>query len=273
MAVVTPDGIVGKIIAAYPTASQVLLVTDPDFAAGVVSQKNKVHGTMKGTGTPTCRVDYVPLEEKIEVGERVFTSGDDRVFPRGFPVGVVKSVHDAQPFKEILVEPSGTDRGLEDVLIILNGVHEEIPQLPAVNGPGTNGPVYVAPAPPAPAAAAPAATGPANLDATNPDATRPDPTKPGAIKPAAPGELGQPRTEADRVRDKYKAIGDSQHHVFGDPNAPSAPNFNAGLPASALKPGAAPAQPPKAGSPAPESPSDAARRKNQVNGGPGGGQQ
>jgi rod shape-determining protein MreC len=53
MAVVTPDGIVGKVIAAYPTASEVLLITDPDFAAGVVSPKG-VHGTLKGQGTPAC---------------------------------------------------------------------------------------------------------------------------------------------------------------------------------------------------------------------------
>src|SRR4051812_4813640 len=44
MAVITPDGIVGRVVAAYPTASQVLLVTDPTFAAGVISDKNRVHG-------------------------------------------------------------------------------------------------------------------------------------------------------------------------------------------------------------------------------------
>ena len=69
MPVVTPDGIVGKVIAAYPTASEVMLVTDPEFAAGVVSQKNHVAGTLKGQGQSTCRVDYVPSEEKVEVGE------------------------------------------------------------------------------------------------------------------------------------------------------------------------------------------------------------
>ena len=51
MAVVTPDGIVGKVIAAYPTASEVLKVTDADFAAGVISQKTQVRGTLKGQGT------------------------------------------------------------------------------------------------------------------------------------------------------------------------------------------------------------------------------
>src|SRR5215469_3531435 len=85
MAVVTPDGIVGKVLAAYPTGSEVQLITDPEFAAGVISQKNGVRGTLKGQGTPICKLDYVPLEEKVEVGEMLYTSGDDRIFPRGFP--------------------------------------------------------------------------------------------------------------------------------------------------------------------------------------------
>ncbi len=50
MAVVTPDGIVGKVVDAYLTSSLVMLITDPTFAAGVVSQKNHVHGTLKGQG-------------------------------------------------------------------------------------------------------------------------------------------------------------------------------------------------------------------------------
>ena len=153
MAVVTPDGIVGKVIAAYPTASQVLLMTDPDFAAGVVTQSG-VHGTLKGQGTPQCKVDYVAFEEKVEPGEWVYTSGDDRIFPRGFRVGVVRTVRPAQPFKEILLDPSGMQRGLEDVLIVLEGVHERIPDAPS----GMQ-PVYMAAPPPAdetaPAASAP----------------------------------------------------------------------------------------------------------------------
>ena len=55
MGVVTPDGIVGNVLAAYPTASKVLLVTDPGFAAGVISQKNRVRGVLKGLGYGRCR--------------------------------------------------------------------------------------------------------------------------------------------------------------------------------------------------------------------------
>ena len=75
MAVVTPDGIVGKVVDAYPTSSLVMLITDPTFAAGVVSQKNHVHGTLKGQGHSECLVDYVQNEEPVDVGEWFFTSG------------------------------------------------------------------------------------------------------------------------------------------------------------------------------------------------------
>jgi len=185
MAVVTPDGIVGKVIAVYPPASEVLLVTDPDFAAGVVSQKSGARGTFKGQGTPLGKIDYVPGDEKVAEGDWFYTSGDDRVFPRGFPVGQVKMVRPGQPFQEIMIEPAGMQRGMEDVLIVVAGVHQEIPDKPPVTQP-----VYIAPPPPTVAA----------------NATQQD----GAV-PLAPGG-----TEADKLRQQYKAIGDAQNHKFGE---------------------------------------------------------
>jgi rod shape-determining protein MreC len=211
MAVVTPDGIVGKVIAAYPTASQVLLITDPDFAAGVVTEKSLVHGTLKGQGTPQCKVDYIPFEEKVEPGEWVYTSGDDRIFPRGFRVGIVKAVRPGQPFKEVLVEPSGTKRGLEDVLILLESVHQQIPESPS----GMQ-PVYIAPPPPGSESSAPAES-------------------------AVPSSLG---TEADRLRSQYKSLGEEQKHTYGD-NPPGTKPMDF---TKLGNPGAAPAPaPPAAG--------------------------
>ena len=189
MAVVTPDGIVGKVVASYPTASEVLLVTDPDFAAGVVSQKNQVRGTLKGDGTPSCKVDYIPLEEKIDPGDWFYTSGDDRIFPRGFPVGIVKSVRPSssgQPYKEILLEPSGLQHGPpEDVLILVQGVHQDIPDAPV-----NNQPVYIAPPP------------------NNPGASVTD------VRPVNPS--GGTGTEADKLRSVYQAAGEAQNHNYGE---------------------------------------------------------
>ncbi len=192
MAVVTPDGIVGKVIAAYPTASQVLLITDPDFAAGVVFEKSQVHGTLKGQGTPQCKVDYVAFEEKVEAGEWVYTSGDDRIFPRGFRVGIVKAVRPGQPFKEILVDPSGIQRGLDDVLILIEGVHQRIPDAPS----GMQ-PIYIAPAPPG-----------------------------NESKPADAAPQAAPGTEADRLRTQYQTLGEEQKHTYGEnPPGTKAPDF------------------------------------------------
>jgi rod shape-determining protein MreC len=246
MAVVTPDGIVGKVVSAYPTASHVQLITDPDFAAGVVT-KGGARGTLKGQGTPQCRMDYVPFEDKVDVGEWVYSSGDDRIFPRGFVVGQVKSVKASQPFKEILVEPSGMQRGLEDVLIIVEGVHQEIPE----TGPGMQ-PVYIGNPPPAP----PASGGQ-------------------PVQPAGPGG-----TEADRLQQAYKAIGQAQGHDYGDnpPGTKPVDFTKMGTPAGVNPPPkAAPTGTPAGpGTPAvtpPNAPPDAARRNNQAAGGGPGGQQ
>jgi len=141
MAVVTPDGIVGKVIGAYPPSSQVELITDSSFAAGVVSQKNHVRGILKGQGYALCKIDRVQSEEKVEVGEWFYTSGDDRVFPKGMPVGRVKSVRPGSPFQDITLEPSAS--GFEEVLIVLEGVHQQIPDAPL-----TNTPIHLLPAPP-----------------------------------------------------------------------------------------------------------------------------
>jgi rod shape-determining protein MreC len=238
MAVVTPEGIVGKVIAAYPTGSMVLLVTDPDFAAGVISQKGQVRGTFKGQGTPLGKVDYVPSEEKVADGEWFYTSGDDRVFPRGFPVGQARVVRPNRPFQEILVEPSGLQHGLEDVLIVITGVHQDIPDTPPVNQP-----VYIAPPPPAPTGAG------APADASG--------------VPLAPGG-----TVADKLRQQYKALGDAEKHKFGEGEpgtlppdftrlgqiAPAAPANPAPSGGAAAPPGTSPAttQPPSPAKQPPE---------------------
>ena len=219
MAVVTPDGIVGKIIAAYPSASEMEMVTDPDFAAGVISQSG-VRGILKGQGNPTlCKVDYIPQQEKMTAGEMLYTSGDDRIFPRGFPVGVVKEVRDARPFKEVYVEPSGIQHGVEDVLILLEGVHQEIPKAAPPNQP-----VYIAPLPPD-------SGQPADAQATPP-------------QPAG--------TEMDRLRQQYKAVGDAQNHNFGEGGPGSKPpDFTKlGSEGQSASPTPKPATPPPAAQPA-----------------------
>ena len=197
MAVITPDGIVGKITFVFPNAAQVLLVTDPTFAAGVISQKNRVPGTLKGLGRSQVQVDWVQNEVKVEEGEWFFTSGDDRVFPKGLPAGQVKVVKAGFAFKEIYLDPSGLMRGLEEVLVVLEGIHLAIPEgaLPP------EGPIFVMPAVPT------------DVTKTNPQT------------PASPDGGTVLATDADRLREKIRRIGELQGVSFGKAG-PRLPNFN-----------------------------------------------
>lgn len=233
MAVITADGIVGKVVNSYPMAAQVLLATDPTFAASVVSQKNRVHGTLKGgLGRNTCIVDHVQNEEKLEVGEWFYTSGDDRVFPKGLPAGQVRSVREGKMLKDVVLTPSALQGGLEEVLIVLEGVHQAIPDASTPAAPET----FILPPPPSETPARPPAAAPA---------------------PGAEGSAGQPQgaravskanTEADRMLERYQKIGEAQNHVFGGVGS-KVPDFN-----TASKPQAPKAAPPAGEAPKPGSP-------------------
>jgi rod shape-determining protein MreC len=223
MAVITPDGIVGKVLSAYPTASQVLLITDPTFAAGVISDKNRIHGTLKGTGRNKCIVDYVQNEEKVEVGEMFYTSGDDRIFPKGMPAGRVNVVREGKNGKEIYVVPAGFQHGLEEVLIVLEGVHQPIPE-PAT----ASSEIYIMPPPEQPA------------DAGAKTADVPSDAGPAGL----PGRANL-LTDADRLKERYKKLGESQGHTFGEGGVGSRPpDFNANPEAAKPKPPAASSQRP-----------------------------
>jgi rod shape-determining protein MreC len=183
MAVITPDGIVGKVVAAYPISSLVMLITDSTFGAGVVSQKHHVHGTLKGQGNdPKCRVAYVQNEEPVEAGEWFYTSGVDGIFPRGFPVGQVAAVSNGdRGSKNIFLNPSGIQGGLDEVLVVIEGVHQPVPEQQL--------------------AAAPVKILPPPADQTN-----------GAKPQSTTSPL---TTEADRLRQKYKDLGEQQKVEFG----------------------------------------------------------
>ena len=198
MAVVTPDGIVGKVTAVYPLVSQVLLVTDPTFKVGVESQKGHVHGVLD-CGAGKCVIEQIQNEDKIDIGEAFYTSGEDRVFPKGFPVGKVVSSQPGQGMKDIKLNLSGAPGGVDEVLVVLQGVHQQIPAAPVVQE----------------AAVKMLQPPPADSEATG-------------------AETSRPQTQADKIVEKYDALGKEQGHVYGAVGS-SIPNFN-------VKPGSEPKQ-------------------------------
>jgi len=121
MAVITPDGIVGKIVEVFTNnTAQVLLIDDKDSGVGALFADTRTHGVVKGTGDPLPVMDYVVNDEKVHPGEVILTSGEDRIFPKGLPVGVVEDASQSNPFQIIHVQPAVHLDRLEDVLILLS---------------------------------------------------------------------------------------------------------------------------------------------------------
>src|ERR1041385_6972482 len=92
MPVITPDGIVGKVKDVFRYTSMVLLINDRDSGAGVILQASRLQGVLRGNPQGELHVSDIMSDEKIDVGEEVVTSGGDRIYPKGLPVGTVSRV-------------------------------------------------------------------------------------------------------------------------------------------------------------------------------------
>ncbi len=136
MPVVTPEGIVGKVLRVLPTTSLVLLISDPTSGAGVILEKSRLQGILKGSANGATMLNNVMSDEKVQPGDRIVTSGGDRIFPKGLPVGVVASVKPGQDlFYNIRVRPAADLNQLEEVLVITK-IEERAPDSVADGGDG-----------------------------------------------------------------------------------------------------------------------------------------
>lgn len=91
--VVTPEGLVGRVIYAGPISSRVLLLTDERHGAGaIIGQlaESRVLGIVKGKNALRCEMKFVATPEEIKPDEVVITSGQDRIYPRGLVIGRIK---------------------------------------------------------------------------------------------------------------------------------------------------------------------------------------
>lgn len=121
MAVITPDGIVGKVKDVFPLSSQVLLINDHDSGAGVILEHSRLQGFVKGTPLGELQVNGIMSDEQVEAGEHVITSGGDRIYPKGYSVGTVTGAapdRDNDPFLVIKIKPAADLNRLEEVLVI-----------------------------------------------------------------------------------------------------------------------------------------------------------
>jgi rod shape-determining protein MreC len=119
MAVIAPEGVVGRLVMPTPRASKVQLLIDRNAAAGAIIERSRAQGVVVGSGDAQLRMDYVSEVSDVVVGDVVLTSGIDGIFPKGFVIGRVAAVAKGRAFREIVVQPAVDFSNLEDVLVVL----------------------------------------------------------------------------------------------------------------------------------------------------------
>src|ERR1700676_4385713 len=119
MGVITPEGGVGKIVEVYDNTSEVLLLTDKDSGVGAMLGNSRVQSPVGGGGDPLLVIKYVANDDVVSVGERVVTSGMDKIFPRDLPIGTITDIKPGNPFKSIRIRPSAHLERLEEVIVLL----------------------------------------------------------------------------------------------------------------------------------------------------------
>ena len=262
MAVITGDGIVGKVRDVFDHSAQVLMINDQTSGAGVVLETTRIRGILRGNAAGQPQVINILNDSRIQPGEHVLTAGGDLIFPRGLPVGVVEKVvpdPDRDSFIDVIVKPAAQLNRLDEVLVItstephlspeqqqdlatseaLKGTEVEAikqqqkaSQIMAERLPGLTDPN----APPTPAAA------------TVPGQTPAAPVAPNL--PAAPSEFTQ-MIDASKLREMQRQGGPStapatglaaSAQPLGMPMLPAAPNLQW---QPQMPPAPAPLQPPQ----------------------------
>lgn len=123
--VLTPSGVLGRVIRVSPNSASVQLLVDRDSGAAVLTERGRVDGVVSGfrddaDGSPLLLMKYVPSLAPVNPGEVVVTSGLDQLFEKGLVVGTVLRVAEPQGlFKDVWVRPSASPAFAEQVFVSL----------------------------------------------------------------------------------------------------------------------------------------------------------
>lgn len=120
MAVITTGGVVGYIFRAESQTSQILLITDRYAAIDAIVQRSRARGVVEGSNRELARLSHLKRSDDVEIGDLVVTSGLLRIFPKGFPIGIVTAVERSQYglSQKVELRPAVDLTNLEEVFVI-----------------------------------------------------------------------------------------------------------------------------------------------------------
>ncbi|HZQ19002.1 MAG TPA: rod shape-determining protein MreC [Terriglobales bacterium] len=125
MAVISADGVVGRVISVFKSTSQILLINDQTSGVGAILEQSRVLGVLQGKPSGGLVIDKIMADEDIKAGDKVVTSGGDLIFPKGLLIGTVSKIDKGPEFLQISVKPAARLDRLEEVLVILKKEERE----------------------------------------------------------------------------------------------------------------------------------------------------
>jgi rod shape-determining protein MreC len=118
--VITPAGVVGRIVKTTAATSVVLLATDPSNAIAGLIQRTRDEGIVEGTPQGLAHLKYIPLLSSARTGDRVVTSGLVGGFPHGLAIGTITRIDKEEGglFQSAELTPEVDASRVEEVLVI-----------------------------------------------------------------------------------------------------------------------------------------------------------
>src|SRR2546421_2074830 len=118
-AVVNANGLIGRVVLTTKDMAKVQLVTDNNASVGVLIERTRRQGVLRGDGIGSAQLFDIPSLADVQPGDNVLTAGIDGIYPKGIPVGtVVKADKGPDLFKNIVVKPSVDFGSIEEVIVL-----------------------------------------------------------------------------------------------------------------------------------------------------------
>lgn len=128
MAVLTNEGVVGRILRTTASTADVVTMLDLQSAIDGVNERSRARGVIEGLTDESCQMRFTIRTDDIQPGDVLISSGLGGIFPKGIPIGTVSKVN-RKPFgitQDVEVKPVVDFSKLEEVLVVTNLVHEPL---------------------------------------------------------------------------------------------------------------------------------------------------
>jgi rod shape-determining protein MreC len=128
-AVISPNGLVGRVVDVRPGASIVQVLTDPTSTVGAHVLRTRTPGIVEGDPRGTLRFKFMARDgAAIQNGDVLVTAGQGGLFPRGIPIGTVRSIDNrgAALFHYAELTPAVDFARVDEVLLVTGDTQRDL---------------------------------------------------------------------------------------------------------------------------------------------------